>query len=152
MFVEAIPVRYRCSVVPHVMIDGAANAIEFYEKAFGATEIFRVATPNGKVIHAEIRIEESVLMLGDAESPFRHPKATRGTTVGLHLYVKDVDTLFARAIGAGAREIQPVRDMFYGDRTAMLEDPFGHIWVLLTHLEDLSPEEIVERAEHALNQ
>ena len=126
MAVDTIPDRYRYSVIPHVMVRGAAEAIEFYKKAFGAEETFRVALPDGKIIHSEIQIGESVVMLGDADSPFSDPKATGGSSVGLHVYVKDVNTLFAWAISAGATEIQPLQDMFYGDRTAMLEDPKTH--------------------------
>jgi len=144
MIVETIPIRYRYSVIPHLMVDNAAEAIAFYAKAFGAIEVFRIVSPNGKIIHAEITINRSVLMLGDADSPFRDARSLGGSPVGLHVYVENVDDLFAQAIRSGAREIQPVQDMFYGDRTAMLEDPYGHIWVLLTHVEDLSPEEIVQ--------
>lgn len=147
MSVETIPDRYRYSVVPHVMVDGASDAIAFYERAFGAAELFRIASPDGTVIHAEITIGESLLMVGDAGGPFGAPDSLGGSSVGLHVYVEDVDALFAQALKAGAEEIQPAQDMFYGDRTAMLKDPYGHVWVLITHLEDLTPDEIVERAQ-----
>ncbi|WP_219975809.1 VOC family protein [Rubrobacter xylanophilus] len=129
------------------MIDGASEAIRFYEQAFGASEIFRVSQPDGKILHAEIKVGDSVVMLGDTDEAFGAPTSLGGTTVGLHVYVEDVDSCFARAVGAGARALQPVGDMFYGDRMGMLEDPFGHIWVLLTHKEELSPEEIKTRGE-----
>jgi PhnB protein len=146
MTVETIPDRYRYSVIPHVMVNSAAEAIEFYKKAFGATEIFRIAFPNGKITHSEIQIGQSVVMLGDADGPFRDPKSLGGSSVGMHVYVENVDALFVQAVNSGAKEVQPMQDIFYGDRTAMLEDPYGHIWVLLTHKEDVSPEEIVKRA------
>lgn len=146
MSVKAIPDRYRYAVIPHVMVKGAAQAIEFYKAAYSATELFRIASPDGKIIHSEIRIGQSVVMIGDAEGLFRDARSLGGSSVGLHVYVDDVDALFLRARSAGAKELQPVQTMFYGDRTAMLEDPYGHVWVFLTHLEDLTPDEIVERA------
>jgi PhnB protein len=148
--IEAIPDRYRYSVIPHVMVEGASAAIEFYERALGATELFRIAQPDGRIVHAEITIGRSVVMVGDANDPFEDPHSLGGLSVGLHVYVEDVDARFAQAVDAGARVIEPVRDMFYGDRMGMLKDPFGHIWVLLTHLEDLPPEEIKRRGEAML--
>src|SRR5699024_3825882 len=102
------------------MINGAAEAIEFYKKAFDALEIFRLASPDGRIIHAEIQIGESVLMVGDADPPFQDPKTVGGTTVGLHVYVDDVDAMSAQAIRAGASEVQPAQDMFYGARQSMV--------------------------------
>jgi PhnB protein len=150
MTARQIPDRYRQSVIPHIMIKGASAAIEFYTRAFGATELVRIAKPNGHIVHAEIKIDDSIIMVGDAERPFHDPNSLGGSSVGLHIYVKNVDALSAQATSAGAKEIQPVQDMFYGDRMAMLEDPFGHIWVLLTHLEDIAPEEIKKRGEAIL--
>ena len=147
---KPIPDRYRFSVIPHIFIDGASKAIEFYKAAFGATEIFRVAKPDGKIVHAEIRIGRSVVMVGDAEGAFADPRSLGGVSVGLHVYVDDVDARFARAVSAGATAIQPVQGMFYGDRTGMLRDPFGHIWVLLTHNEDMAPEDIKRHGEAML--
>lgn len=141
----AIPDRYRYAAVPHVMIEGAAEAIAFYVTAFGAEEVMRIAHPDGRILHAEIRIQDSVLMLGDAEGEFLSPPAAGGTTAGLHVYVEDVDALYRQAVAAGAESLQPPADMFYGDRTVMLKDPFGHVWVFLTHIEDLSPEELARR-------
>ncbi len=146
MSVQTTPQRYRYSVIPHVMVDGAAAAIEFYERALGATEVFRISAPNGAIIHAEIQIGSAIVMLGDAGDGFGDPRAMGATSVGLHVYLDDVDAAFERAVAAGARRLQGVEDMFYGDRVAMIEDPFGHVWVLLEHREDLTPEEIERRA------
>jgi len=144
---ENIPERYRHSVIPHIMIDGAAEAIEFYSEAFNATEIFRISQPNGIVVHAEIEIGNSLVMIGDAVKPFKSPKELESTTTGLHVYVEDVDTFSKQAINFGAEELQPVQEMFYGARQAMLKDPYGHIWIVLTHTEDLSPKEIEKNAQ-----
>lgn len=139
------PDRYRYAVVPHIAIDGAAEAMEFYTAAFGAEELMRIARPDGRILHAEIRIRDSVLMLGDADGEFVSPGTAGGTTAGLHVYVEDVDALHRRAVEAGATSLQPPTDMFYGDRTTILKDPFGHLWVFLAHVEDLSLEEITRR-------
>jgi len=119
-----------------------------YKQAFGATELFRMPTPNGEIGHAEIKIGDSTIMLADpcGEGEFRSPRALGGSPVGLHLYLDDVDKVFARAVAAGAKIIQPLEDRFYGDRNGTLEDPFGHLWFLSSHKEDLSPEEIDQRA------
>ncbi len=110
----------------------------------------RIAAPDGHVLHAEIAIEGSVLMLGDADAPFVSPEAVGGTTVVLHIYVGDVDARVRQAVEAGAKVLQQPQDMFYGARSAMLLDPFGHVWVLLTHQQDLSMEEITLRGEELL--
>ncbi len=148
MSVKAIPDGYH-SVTPYLSIQGAAQAIEFYKQAFGATELFRLVAPRGEVGHAEIKIGDSPIMLADPceEGAFRNPRSLGGSSVGLHVYVEDVDALFARAVAAGAKAVRPVQDQFYGDRTGTLEDPFGHVWFLATHREDLTPGEIEERAE-----
>lgn len=151
MPIDPIPARYQYAVIPHVMVNGAAAAIEFYEKALGAIELFRVAKSDGQIVHAEITVGRSVIMVGDVEDPFHAPLPSGGTTVGLHVYVDDVNACFAQAVDAGAKVIQAVQDMFYGDRVCMLEDPYGHIWVLLTHTEDLGPEEIKRGGEALLN-
>ena len=143
----SIPDRYHRSVIPHVMIDGASEAIRFYEQAFGASEIFRVSQPDGRIVHAEIKVGDSVVMVGDMDEAFGDSRSLGGTSVGLHVYVEDVDARFARAVAAGAKELHLVQDMFYGDRMGMLEDPFGHVWVLLTHKEEMPPEEIKARGE-----
>jgi PhnB protein len=150
MTTPVVPHRYRYAAIPHVMVEGAAAAIEFYAGAFGAEELFRIAGPDGRVLHAEIAIGGSVVMVGDAGGAFQAPGQIGGSTVGLHVYVTDVDALCARAVEAGAQLLQPPTDMFYGARTVMLKDPFGHLWVFLTHTEDLSVEEIARRGTELL--
>jgi PhnB protein len=148
MAVKPIPDGYH-SVTPYLMIKGASDAIEFYKRAFGASELFRLAAPGGQIGHAEIKIGDSSIMLADPceEGAFRNPRSLGGSSVGLHVYVEDVDAQFAQAVSAGAKVVKPVQDQFYGDRTGTLEDPFGHIWFLATHKEDLAPDEINRRAE-----
>jgi len=132
------------SLTPHLTCAGAAGAIDFYKKAFGAVELARLPGPDGKLMHAMVRIGDSALMLVD-ESPqcgLLGPKALKGSPVVVHLYVEDVDTTVARAVAAGARVTMPIADMFWGDRYGQLEDPFGHRWSVATHTRDLSPEEV----------
>jgi len=147
MTIKPIPDGYH-SVTPYLSIKDAAKAIEFYKRAFGANELFRLVAPSGEIGHAEIKIGDSQIMLADPceEGTFRNPQTLGGTSVGLHVYVEDVDTLFARAVDAGAKTVRPVQDQFYGDRTGTLEDPFGHVWFLATHKEEITPEEINKRA------
>ena len=151
--VQPIPAGYH-SVTPYLSIRGAADAIEFYKKAFGAKEIMRMPGPGGSIGHAEIRIGDSRIMLADefAAMDFLSPKARGGTTVTIHLYMKDVDTAVARASAAGAKVVRPVQDQFYGDRTGSLEDPFGHVWHIATHKEDLSIAELKRRAANMAKQ
>ena len=153
MTVKSIPEGYH-SVTPYLSIKGAAAAMEFYERAFNAEEIFRLIAPDGKIGHAEIKIGDSPIMLADAcdQGAFRPPAELSGTSIGMHVYVKDVDALFAQAIKAGAKAVRPVQDQFYGDRTGTLEDPYGHVWFLATHKEDLTPDEIHRRAEEMYRQ
>jgi len=135
------------TATPYLIVDGGARALEFYIKAFGATELFRMPAPGGKIGHAEMQIGDSRIMLAD-EFPDRQalsPKKLGGTPVGIMLYVPDCDTVFNRAIAAGAKALSPVTDQFYGDRNGTLEDPFGHKWTISTHKEDLSPEEMQRR-------
>ena len=148
MSIKPIPDGYH-SVTPYLSIKGATEAIGFYKRAFAATELFRLVAPSGEIGHAEIKIGDSPIMLADPceEGAFRSPQSLGGSSVGLHVYVADVDALFARAVDAGAKIVRPVQDQFYGDRTGTLEDPFGHVWFLATHKEDLTPEEINRRAE-----
>lgn len=145
--VNAIPDGYH-SITPYLIIKGAAEAIEFYKKAFGAVELFRMAQPDGRVGHAEIRIGDSTIMLADEFPELGHksPKTLGGSSVSLLVYVEDVDAVYAQAIGAGGTEDRPVEDKFYGDRGGSLIDPFGHIWHVATHTEDLTPEEMQKRA------
>ncbi len=148
MPVKPIPDGYH-SVTPYLSIKGAGKAIEFYKQAFNATEVFRLVAPDGDIGHAEIMIGNSIIMLADEceKGEFRSPTSLRGSSVGLYIYVEDVDALFAQAMNAGAKIVKPVEDQFYGDRNGTLEDPFGHTWFLGTHIEDLTPEEINTRAE-----
>jgi PhnB protein len=148
-----VPEGYH-SVTPCLAVNDAASAIAFYKEAFGATELMRMPAPGGKVGHAELEIGDSRIMLADEypEMGFRSAKAYGGSPVGLHLYVEDVDAVARRAVAAGARELRPVKDQFYGDRTGSFEDPFGHVWHLATRKQDLSPDELKRRAEQAMQQ
>lgn len=132
------------SLTPHLVCAGAAEAIEFYKKAFNAVEMTRLPGPNGKLMHAAVRIGDSTIMLVDEfpEWACLGPKALKGSPVTLHLYVEDVDAGVAQAVAAGAKLTMAVADMFWGDRYGQVEDPFGHKWSLATHTRDLSPEEI----------
>lgn len=146
MAVNPIPAGYPV-VTPYLIVQGAAEALAFYQRAFGATERLRLPAPEGKIGHAEINIGEAVIMLADAcpEMGFRSPQALGGSPISLHLYVTDVDAQFRQATEAGAKVLKPVHDQFYGDHSGMLEDPFGHIWTLATHIEDVAPEELQRR-------
>jgi PhnB protein len=151
MATKPIPDGYR-TATPYLIIKGAAEAIEFYKRVFGATELLRMADPQGRVGHAEIKIGDSVIMLAD-EHPamgYRGPRSLGGSSVSILLYLEDVDGVFERAVKAGATAQRPVADQFYGDRSGTLEDPFGHVWTVATHVEDVSPEEMQRRAEAAM--
>ncbi len=143
MPVKPIPEGYH-SITPYLIIKGASAAIDFYKKAFGATELFRMPDPSGKgIAHAEIKIGDSPIMLADEQPQmYRSPQALGGTPVSLMLYVDDVDAVFPRAVAAGAQVVKPVEDQFYGDRSGTLHDPFGHLWTIATHKKDVSPEEM----------
>ena len=132
------------TVTPHLVCAGAADAIEFYKKAFGAVEMGRLPGPQGKLMHAMIRIGDSSIMLVDEFPDWKSfgPKALKGSPVTIHLYVDDVDAVVERAVGAGAKVTMPIADMFWGDRYGTLEDPFGHKWSVATHKRDVSPEEM----------
>lgn len=143
--VKPIPEGYH-SVTPYLIVDGASAAIDFYKKAFGATELFRMEH-EGKIGHAEIKIGDSPIMLSD-EHPqigYKGPKSMGGTPVSLMIYVDDVDTIYKRAIESGGVEVKALQDQFYGDRSGTLTDPFGHVWTVATHKEDVTPEEIEKR-------
>jgi len=146
--VNPIPEGYH-TVTPYLIVKGAADAIEFYKKAFNAKELFRMPTPDGKVGHAELQIGDSRIMLGDEcpEMDAVSPTTIGNTAISLMLYVEDVDTIAEQAIAAGARVLKPVADQFYGDRNGMFADPFGHKWCIGTHKEDLTEEEISKRFE-----
>jgi PhnB protein len=132
------------TVTPHLVCGGAADAIEFYKKAFNAVETSRMLGPNGKIMHASIRIGDSTIMLVDESPEFGMlgPKALKGTPVIVHLYVEDADAFAARAAAAGAKITMPVADMFWGDRYGHLEDPFGHRWSVATHVKDVTQDEM----------
>jgi len=151
MAVKPVPGGFH-SVTAYLLVRGATEAIEFYRKAFGATELDRHPGPDGKLLHAEIRIGDSPVMLADEhpDAGFVSPGSVGNTTVGLMLYVDDVDTVFARAIAAGGRQVRPVVDQFYGDRSGTLIDPFGHLWTVATHTEDVPPEEMRRRMDELM--
>ena len=144
--VKPVPDGYH-SVIPYIVVHNAAEAIDFYKRAFGATEMLRLAAPGGKIGHAEIKIGDSVIMLADEhpEMGARGPRAIGGTPVSIVLYVDDVDAVATRVVKAGAKQTRPVADQFYGDRAGSFEDPFGHQWHVHTHVEDVSSEEIEKR-------
>jgi PhnB protein len=146
--VSYIPKDYN-SVTPYLIIKGAAQAIEYYKKVFGATETVRMNGPDGKIGHAELKIGDSHIMLAD-ENPSMGEGHTSATTVGgspvsLYVYLSDVDSVVKRATAEGAKILKPVQDQFYGDRNGFIRDPFGHLWGIATHVEDVSPQEMRER-------
>jgi PhnB protein len=145
--VSPIPKGYH-TATPYLIVKDAARAIEFYKKAFGAMELMRMPGAGGKIGHAEIKIGDSPIMLAD-EVPgmgFRSPESIGGSPVSILLYVEDVDAVFNEAVAAGAKVQRPVADQFYGDRSGGVTDPFGHVWYIATHKEDVSPEEMKKRA------
>ena len=147
MAVKPIPEGYH-SITPYLIIKGAAAAIDYYKKVFGAKERMRMDSPGGTIGHAELEIGDSVIMLAD-ESPemgHRSPKTVGGSPVSVVLYVENVDTVFKRGLDAGGKQVRPVENQFYGDRMGSLEDPFGHIWTVGTHVEDVTPAEMQRRA------
>jgi PhnB protein len=151
MSVKPIPDGYD-NVIPYLTVDDGKGAIEFYKRAFGATERGSMASPDGRIAHAELEIGDSTLMLSDPfpQASTRPPKELGGTSVNLFMYVEDVDTAFKRALDAGATETMPLDDMFWGDRFGTVTDPYGHTWSLATHVEDVSPEEMAKRGEEAM--
>jgi PhnB protein len=146
MAVKAIPEGYH-SLTPYLVIKGAAAAIDYYKKVFGAEERMRMEGPGGTIGHAELIIGDSTLMLADEAQGMDHrsPKSFGGSPVSILLYTENVDDVFKRALAAGGRQIRPVENQFYGDRLGALEDPFGHIWSVATHVEDVPPEEMQKR-------
>lgn len=149
--VHYIPKGYN-SVTPYLVIKGAAAAIEYYKKVFGATEEMRMPAPGGRIGHAELKIGDSHIMLADESPEMGHQSPLQlGTSpVSMLLYVKDVDSTVERAVADGAKVLKPVEDQFYGDRMGFIQDPFGHRWGVATHKEDVSPEEMEERAKKAM--
>jgi len=144
--VKPIPDNYH-AVTPYLVVQGAAKAIDFYKKVFGAQEVMRMPGPGGKIGHAEIKIGDSIIMLADEhpEMDAHAPQSFGGTPVSLLVYVTDVDSVFKQAVSAGAKELRPVKDQFYGDRSGVITDPFGHKWTVSTHVEDVSAEEMKRR-------
>ncbi len=141
--VNAVPKGYH-TITPNLAVRDAARAIDFYKKALGAEELVRMPGPDGKVMHAELKIGDSIVMLAEEmpEMGSKSPKAYGGSPVGFYLYVENVDAAWKRAVDAGAKVIMPLADMFWGDRTGRLEDPFGHSWSPAQHIKDPTPEEI----------
>ncbi len=148
--VHHIPQGYN-AITPYLVVKGAAQAIEYYKSVFGATELFRMPDPSGRIGHAELVIGDSHIMLADEfpEMNYRAPVADGSSPVSLLLYVEDVDAIVERAVAAGAKILKPVQDQFYGDRSGFIQDPFGHLWGVATHKEDVSPVEMEERMKTA---
>ena len=153
MTAKPIPEGYH-TLTPYLIVNGGADALDFYARAFGAVELYRLQDPSGKVGHAEMRIGDSQFMLADEcpEMGAVSPRSPNGQAFSLLLYVPDVDDAFRRAIAAGATDVYPVKDQFYGDRSGALLDPFGHKWSLATHVADVPPEEIGRRYEEMIKQ
>lgn len=146
--VSYIPQGYN-SITPYLVVRGAAQAIDYYKKVFGATETVRMDTPDGKVGHAELKIGNSHIMLAD-ENPGMGQGYSSAATIGaspvsLYVYLPDVDRVVERAVAEGAKLLKPVQDQFYGDRSGFIQDPFGHLWGVATHVEDVAPQEMKER-------
>jgi PhnB protein len=151
--VKPIPDGYH-NVTPYLYIRGAAGAIDFYKSVFGATEVVRMAGPDGRIMHAELRIGDSIVMLAD-ENPrmgIMSPQTIGGFSGGLHLYVENSDAVIQKAVENGATPLRPIKNQFYGDRSGTLLDPFGHMWSVATHVEDVSPEEMRKRMTAAMSQ
>ena len=151
MATQPIPEGYH-TVTPYLAVDDAAEAIEYYTKAFGAKERARMETPDGKIGHAELDIGDSLVMLSDPfpQASTRSPKELGGTSVSVFMYVEDVDAVVKQAVDAGAKVTMEVADQFWGDRFGSVMDPFGHLWSIATHVEDVPPEEMAERAKAAM--
>ena len=151
MATKPIPEGYH-TLTPYLAVDNAAEAIEYYKKAFGAKERLRMETPDGGIGHAELDIGDSLVMLSDPfpQATTRPPKELGGTSASVFLYVEDVDAVVKRAVDAGATVTMEVADQFWGDRFGTVSDPFGHLWSIATHVEDVSPEEMAERVKEAM--
>jgi PhnB protein len=146
--VKTIPEGFH-SITPYLIVNDAARAIDFYKRAFGATELMKMPGPGGKIAHAEIKIGDSVVMISDETPGNQSPQSLGGSCVGIMLYVNDVDVVFERAKSAGAKQDAAPANMFWGDRHGRLTDPFGHKWSLATHIEDVAPEEMAKRMKEA---
>ena len=151
--VKPVPEGFH-SVTPYLFVRSAASAIDFYKNIFRATEIMRMPGANGKIMHAELRIGDSIVMLAD-ENPqtgVMSPQTIGGFSVGMHLYVENVDQVIQKAVESGAKLLRPIKNQFYGDRSGSILDPFGHMWSVATHVEDVSPEEMRKRMTAAVGQ
>jgi PhnB protein len=148
MGVKPVPPGHH-TVTPYLAISNGVKALEFYKQAFGATEVYKLIMPDGRLGHGEIKIGDSIIMLADEFPEYggKSPQTLGGSPVSVHLYVEDVDAFVKRAVAAGAKEAKPVKDQFYGDRSGQLEDPFGHLWWVATHKEDIPPAEMQKRVE-----
>ena len=148
MSAKPVPAGYH-TVTPYMAVKNGIKALEFYKKAFGATELTKLIMPDGRLGHAELRLGDSMIMLSDEFPEYggKSPQTLGGSPVNIHLYVDDVDAFFKKAIAAGAKEAKPIKDQFYGDRSGQLEDPFGHLWWVATHKEDVPPDELQRRAD-----
>ncbi len=149
--VKKIPDGYH-TATPYLVVGDAARAIDFYKQAFGASELVRMGAPGGKIGHAELKIGDSMIMLSDEMMGNRSPQTLGGSPVSIFLYVENVDSVFNQAIDAGAKSDAAPTDMFWGDRFGKLTDPFGHVWSIATHIEDVSPEEMEKRTQQAMAQ
>lgn len=147
--VQAIPPGYH-AVTPYLVVRDGARAIDFYKESFGAKEITRMGTPDGKIAHAELKIGDSMIMLSDEMMGNRSPESFGGSPVSIFLYVENVDSVFNQAVKAGAKSDMPPADMFWGDRYGKLTDPFGHVWGIATHIEDVAPAEMEKRAKESM--
>jgi PhnB protein len=148
---SAVPEGYH-TVTPHLVLDNAAPALDWYKKALGAQEVMRAAGPDGKIMHAELRIGNSPIMLNDPLMGGKGPKELGGSPASLWLYVEDCDALFQRAVNAGAQAQMPMADQFWGDRCGSIQDPCGYSWTIATHKEDLTPEEMQQRQAEFMKQ
>jgi PhnB protein len=148
MTAKAVPDGHH-TVTPYLAIQNAVQALEFYKRAFGAVEIFRLMMPDGRLGHAEIKLGDSIIMMADEFPEYggKAPPTLGGTPVNIHLYVDDVDAFVKKAVAAGATERKPIKDQFYGDRSGQLEDPYGHQWWVATHKEDIAPDEMQKRVQ-----
>jgi PhnB protein len=151
--VRPIPEGYH-TVTPYLYVRGATAAIDFYKNVFGAAEIVRMAGPDGRIMHAELKIGDSVVMLGDEnlQVGMLSPQTVGGFSTGLHVYVENSDAVVKKMVDSGAKVLRPIKNQFYGDRSASVLDPFGHMWSVATHIEDVSPEEMKKRMTAAMSQ
>jgi PhnB protein len=149
--VRPVPPGYH-TVTPYLVVKNGGKALDYYQEAFGTTDVKRMDAPDGRIMHAEFKIGDSMVMLSEEMGPNRSPESFGGSPVSIFLYVEDVDSVFNRAVKAGAKADMPPQDMFWGDRFGKLTDPFGHHWALATHIEDVAPEEMDKRAQEAMAQ